>query len=101
MYYCPMGHHLYGGLPVRLASIACVAGDRGQILYSPHTNARYMVACRLNLEPEQLPSAFEAEERNSRDTPDVLHLVSGRTLLGKVRKRTDPLLQGGHPPLGL
>lgn len=33
---------------------------------------------------ELLPDCFEAEERSSFETPEVLHLVSGRDLLGMV-----------------
>ncbi|CAJ1929383.1 unnamed protein product [Sphenostylis stenocarpa] len=33
---------------------------------------------------ELLPDCFEAEERSSYDTPEVLHLVSGRDLFGMV-----------------
>ena len=46
--------------------------------------------------PNQLPKHFEAEVRNGPETgPDVLHLVSGRTLLGVVSlPRAPPLLSG-------
>lgn len=33
---------------------------------------------------ELLPECFEAEERSSRETPEILHLVSGRDLFGMV-----------------
>ena len=33
---------------------------------------------------ELLPDCFEAEERSSYETPEVLHLVSGRDLFGMV-----------------
>jgi len=35
----------------------------------------------------ELPEAFEAEERSVPGLGDLLHLVSGRTLLGSVRER--------------
>ena len=37
-------------------------------------------------EDEILPPAFEAEERSWPGCGDVLQLVSGRTLLGRVRE---------------
>eukprot|EP00884_Botryococcus_braunii_P018870 jgi/Botrbrau1/5667/Bobra.0071s0011.3 len=52
---------------------------------------------RLTLEAGELPEAFEAEERRDSCTLDVLHLVSGRTLLGIVRQRQDPLIFGTKP----
>ena len=36
---------------------------------------------------DELPEAFEAEERSVPGLGDLLHLVSGRTLLGSVRER--------------
>lgn len=33
---------------------------------------------------ELLPNCFEAEERSTYETPEILHLVSGRDLFGKV-----------------
>lgn len=45
------------------------------------------VSCRLDMqEDEILPPAFEAEERSWPGCGDVLQLVSGRTLLGRVRE---------------
>ncbi|KAL8160721.1 hypothetical protein V2J09_002258 [Rumex salicifolius] len=39
-----------------------------------------------DVEPiDLLPDRFEAEERSTDDTPDVLHLVSGRDLFGVIR----------------
>lgn len=38
------------------------------------------------LQAGQLPGCFEADERSTPDTPDVLRLVSGRHLLGAVRQ---------------
>jgi curved DNA-binding protein CbpA len=54
-------------------------------------------APRRGLPPGHLPPAFEAEERaDPRLTPDLLHLVSGRTLLGVVRERRPLLLTGAR-----
>ncbi len=54
-----------------------------------------------HLQPGQLPDCFEAEVRRSpADSEDLLHLVSGRTLLGLVRKRRQPLLPGDWPRAG-
>jgi hypothetical protein len=52
-------------------------------------------APRRGLPAGHLPPAFEAEERaDPRLTPDLLHLVSGRTLLGVVRERRPLMLEG-------
>jgi curved DNA-binding protein CbpA len=54
-------------------------------------------APRKGLPPGGLPRAFEAEERSDpKRTPELLHLVSGRTLLGVVRERRPPLLEGSE-----
>ena len=45
----------------------------------------------------QLPPAFEAEERTLPDLGDLLHLVSGLTLLGVVRERPTHALPGAEP----
>lgn len=53
-------------------------------------------APRRGLPPGGLPRAFEAEERSDpKATPELLHLVSGRTLLGVVRERRPPLIEAG------
>ena len=52
----------------------------------------------------ELPEAFEGEERTVAGVGDVLHLVSGRQLLGVVRERHDAKLQGDlarGPDMGL
>ncbi|BDA49240.1 probable chaperone protein DnaJ at N-terminal half [Coccomyxa sp. Obi] len=47
---------------------------------------------KLNLGKGELPDAFEAEERSVPGLGDLLHIVSGRTLIGIVReRRTDRL----------
>ena len=51
---------------------------------------------RLELGRGQLPGAFEAEQRSLPGLGDLLHLVSGRTLLGVVRERITNRL--GAPP---
>ncbi len=43
---------------------------------------------RLSLGRGELPEAFEAEERTVPGLGDLLHLVSGRTLIGVVRERS-------------
>jgi len=48
------------------------------------------------LQPGELPPSFEAEERSHPDlSDDLLHLVSGRTLLGSVRLRKPLALESG------
>ena len=42
----------------------------------------------------ELPEAFEGEERSVAGIGDVMHLVSGRQLLGVVRERQDLRLSG-------
>ena len=55
-----------------------------------------MCACgRLELEEGHLPECFEADERSDPTAEDVLQLVSGRTLLGSVRQRSDKLFGSG------
>ena len=44
-------------------------------------------SCRLQLGKEELPEFFEADERSCNGAEDILHLVSGRSLLGTVRLR--------------
>ena len=41
--------------------------------------------CRLQLGKEELPEFFEADERSCNGAEDILHLVSGISLLGIVR----------------
>ena len=53
---------------------------------------------RLEIGREQLPGAFEAEERTVPGLGDLLHLVSGRTLLGVVRERTSRHLSSPAAP---
>ena len=43
--------------------------------------------CRLEVGRNELPEAFEAEERSLPGLGDLLHLVSGQTMLGSVRER--------------
>lgn len=51
----------------------------------------------MNLGRGELPEAFEAEERSVPGLGDLLHIVSGRTLLGAVReRRTDRLDDSGR-----
>ncbi len=52
------------------------------------------VVHRVQLSTEELPEAFEGEERSVPGVGDVLQLVSGRQLLGVVRERKDVQLQG-------
>ncbi|KAL0034009.1 hypothetical protein WJX79_002800 [Trebouxia sp. C0005] len=49
---------------------------------------------RVRMDTGELPEAFEGEERTVAGVGDVLHLVSGRQLLGVVRERHDAKLQG-------
>ena len=50
---------------------------------------------KLDLEePHQLPDCFEADERSSPGTPELLELISGRQLLGVVRERRASQLHG-------
>ncbi len=50
---------------------------------------------RLDIDEGELPPAFEAEERSHPDASrDLLHLVSGRTLLGVVREQQQMHLEG-------
>lgn len=51
-----------------------------------------VIGIRLNLGKGQLPEAFEAEERSVPGLGDLLHIVSGRTLLGIVRERSSDRL---------
>jgi hypothetical protein len=46
---------------------------------------------------ESFPEFFETEERSDSSDPELKHIVSGRTLLGKVVERERPvdLPQGG------
>lgn len=51
---------------------------------------------RLSLQPGQLPSAFELDERSDpHTTEDLLHLVHGRELLGVVQLPRTLQLTGG------
>ena len=51
---------------------------------------------RFQIEEGSLPECFEADERSESATEDILQLVSGRTLLGRVRQRHDPLFSPGQ-----
>ena len=53
-----------------------------------------LCCCRLELNAEELPEAFEGEERSMPGVADVLQLISGRQLLGVVRERQDAHLPG-------
>lgn len=58
--------------------------------------------CRLDVGQSELPEAFEAEERSVPGLGDLLHLVSGRSLLGAVReRRAQNLGSSGQPDLHL
>ena len=58
--------------------------------------------CRLDVGQSELPEALEAEERSVPGLGDLLHLVSGRTLLGAVReRRAQNLGSSGQPDLHL
>ena len=48
---------------------------------------RIDMLCRLEVGRNELPEAFEAEERSLPGLGDLLHLVSGQTMLGSVRER--------------
>lgn len=49
------------------------------------------------MEEGTLPECFEADERSTPGAEDVLQLVSGRTLLGRVRQRKDILFTPSKP----
>ncbi|KAL3134000.1 hypothetical protein ABBQ32_008439 [Trebouxia sp. C0010 RCD-2024] len=49
---------------------------------------------RVEVGTDQLPEAFEGEERSIAGVGDVLQLVSGQQLLGVVRERQDARLPG-------
>ena len=51
-------------------------------------------ACRVDVGPGQLPECFEGEERTDPGIGDLLHLVSGRQLLGVVRELKTHLIPG-------
>ena len=53
--------------------------------------------CRLGLAEGDLPAQFEAEERSQPGCGDLLQLVSGRTLLGRVIVQRSAFLQGIAP----
>lgn len=49
------------------------------------------------LNPGQFPDCFEADERSSAETDDILHLVFGRQVLGVVRLRRSLNALNGDP----
>lgn len=57
-------------------------------MYSSFFSLRAVMMFRLDLGRGELPEAFEAEERSVPGLGDLLHLVSGRTLIGIVRERS-------------
>lgn len=57
-------------------------------MYSSFFTLRAVMMFRLDLGRGELPEAFEAEERSVPGLGDLLHLVSGRTLIGIVRERS-------------
>ena len=58
-------------------------------------STRQHVGCvQAGLAAGELPEAFEAEERSVAGVGELLHLVSGRHLLGCVREREAGFLRG-------
>ena len=59
----------------------------GRLLTWATSNLCCLLGARLNLGRGEVPDAFEAEERSVPGLGDLLHIVSGRTLIGTVRER--------------
>lgn len=69
---------------------------RGDLQHQLRSAVRHAyLGPRLTLNPGDLPAQFEGEERSQPGLGDLLQLVSGRTLLGRVQVRQSALLQGG------
>ena len=93
----------FGARPQPAASTAADASAldrlRGKLESDVHTALRhaYLGPKLDGLQRGQLPECFEADERSTDETPDVLHLVSGRQLLGVVRERRPEKIANQQP----